>query len=290
MENDVSLNNGRVVQFEPANPASASVMMGAGNVADSVIAFIAPASGQIKIETTNVKNAVNNKLKGNTGITDVMRFRIYKNDERIYPTGANDPVGYANGLTDTQLAAGYTFPMQYKDWMVFAKNSELDFTPMYVNVQAGDRIYFRVNKGSDAPNNTADKDGFTYQYGGDNLLFAPVVSYETVAGPTPSFTLTPPQFTQLNASRLKVTASAFDDNVSGVPAAFIIAKYGEGKLVEVFSVNQKAAADCALDVSEFVSVGDCNIVKVFVWDGAGGLKPYPGAVSEWEKPEGLLES
>lgn len=110
-----------------------------GNLGDSALTFKAPAEGTITI------SMLNNIMKERES-ADINRFRIYKNNEQIFPTDGS--------------------------WLTFVANETKTFEPLQTHVNKDDLIIFRVNKGIDESSNQEKNNS------GDKLECVPIIKYD----------------------------------------------------------------------------------------------------------------
>ena len=132
----------------------------AGYAGDSALVFKAPATGRIKLSMYNEQDGVASITA--TGSDDFVRLKIYKNGEQIYPlpeTGEEWLVLTSAGSTYNE-EHGTNYP------------TTVDFIPMEMDIQGGDEIIFRVNKGSTLSNSEG---GITEA--GDKIECVPMISY-----------------------------------------------------------------------------------------------------------------
>lgn len=118
-----------------------------GAIGDPARVFVAPYTGEITISLTN------NSITADQGTSDVIRFRIYKNEEIIYP---NASIAAATpDIVDTDWLVLGKIQNYYQDSVsrkrqVNANIFTTTFAPMTLEVEQGDSIIFRINKGSNS--------------------------------------------------------------------------------------------------------------------------------------------
>ena len=127
-----------------------------GNLGDAALFFEAPAPGTIKISMQD------GTIKDGGNSLDIQRFRIYKNDEQIFPAEEGTWLiieGYQGSYNETY---GTSYP------------NEVEFEPITITVEEGDKIIFRANKGSDELSNTNPEHA---NNSGDKLVCIPQIDY-----------------------------------------------------------------------------------------------------------------
>lgn len=149
--------NGQI-RIQPGNQ-----VLEAGTNGDSALTFKAPKSGRITISMAKGTAAEENIIK-EAGSVDISRFKIMKNEEQIYPlpeTGEEWLVLVA-GDGKYNEANGTSYP------------TRVTFEPISIEIQEGDEIIFRVNKGG-----YGSKAECGFENGGDKVTCVPQIDYVT---------------------------------------------------------------------------------------------------------------
>ena len=148
-----------------------------GSAGDSARVFVAPYSGKLTISFDD------NSVTASADTQDVIRFRIYKNDDIIYPNAA------VAGITPDTVDTDWLVLGRIKDYYQDSENRKrevdgdiftADFEPVTIDVEQGDSIIFRVNKGSDTGSDFFDGDDRRSNNNGDKLLYNPVITYTEI--------------------------------------------------------------------------------------------------------------
>ena len=142
---------------------SGTKFLEAGNLGDSALVFTVPKTGKIKLSVDGGKITEG-------GTADIIRFKIIKNGETIFPTDGTDWLTIGDSAGTYNSTYGTSYPSSY------------EFAPMTIDVTQGDEIIFRTNKGSDTASNTNDEHA---NNSGDKLGCVPVIDYVNDTEPDP---------------------------------------------------------------------------------------------------------
>lgn len=135
----------------------------AGNLGDSALVFTVPKTGKIKLSVDGGKIS-------DGGTLDIIRFKIIKNGETIFPSDGTAWLTIGDTAGNYNSTYGTSYPSSY------------EFAPMTIEVNKGDEIIFRTNKGSDTASNTNDEHA---NNSGDKLNCIPVIDYVNDEEPEP---------------------------------------------------------------------------------------------------------
>ena len=129
-----------------------------GNLGDAALVFEAPYSGYVAVSVEHLDN--DREVFAEAPFDNNIRFGIFKNNESIYP---------GNG----------------DKWALFGDGEAVRINSIFINVEKGDKLIFRVNKGNDdIVNSWNETTGAGVTNAGDKVSFTPSVNYVWFAEPT----------------------------------------------------------------------------------------------------------